>query len=223
MHIKVNFGSSDTLINAKLSPSDMTLDVELTSANQQIPVSFCENTGIGEDTLAMRINDTLITYTNKSAISIPSYCFSRCNSLKSVDMPNVQYIGEYAFYITGVEKLAFPKLASVSDNTFYYTSSLTIFDTSASSIGRNAFYNDTFFKTLILRHNAVVEIEYATFAQTGFLKSLGGGVVYVPNSLLETYQNEAWLEIRERLIDVTFQPIEGSPYELYYADGTPVE
>ena len=223
MHIKVNFGSSDTLINAKFSPSDMTLDVELTSANQQIPVSFGETTGIGEDTLGMMINDTLVIYTNRSVDEIPSYCFAHCSSLKSVDMPNVQYIGQYAFMYTAVEKVAFPNLANLIDYVFYNAYALRFVDLSAASLGKNVFYGAYQFKTLILRHNDIVEIDYSTFAQTGFLKSSGGGTVYVPSALLEKYENEAWLEIRERLIDVTFQPIEGSPYEHYYADGTPVE
>lgn len=218
MRIKVNFGASDTLINAKLNPSDMTLDVELTSANQQIPVSFGENTSIGEDTLGMRMNNTLTTYANDNITEIPNYCFSDCTNLTSIETPNVRKVYSHAFANTGIITLVFPHHDFVtSSSAFQDMHQLKTVDIPSTLLSGYLFRNCRNLETLILRSTTVVIVSASAFTGTPFASGGSGGTAYVPNSLLSDYQT-AWLDY-----SVTFQPIEGSPYEHYYADGTPVE
>ena len=207
MHINVNFKPSDTDINANIS-----------QISQHIPVAFNETIGTGEDTLGMRMNNTLTTYANNDITEIPNYCFSDCTNLNSIETPNVRKVYSHAFANTGITTLVFPNHDFVtSSSAFQDMHQLKTVDIPSILLAGYLFRNCRNLETLILRSTIVVTVSASAFTGTPFASGGSGGTAYVPNSLLSDYQ-AAWSDY-----SVTFQPIEGSPYEHYYADGTPVE
>lgn len=173
----------------------------------------------GEDTLAMRLNNTLTSYTyDEYLYQLPNWAFYKCTSLTSVSMSTLNEITRYVFSgCTGLQEINFPAVRSIGAYAFQGCTSLTevylpgsglslatsVFDgcsnltkitlTNASSItdcmGASAL------ETLILSSDTLVTTNIGTknFFDSSSPIYNGTGYIYVPSSLIEEYKAHwAW-------------------------------
>lgn len=87
------------------------------------------------------------------------------------------------------------------------------------------FYNASSFTKLILRRTAGVATlsNLNSFDNSPFASNGTGGTLYVPQALITDYQNATNWSTILGYTNNQILPIEGSEYEHYYADGTPIE
>lgn len=116
---------------------------------------------------------------------------------------------------------------------FNACSKLEVADVTEARIRTNTFYNNTKLGVVILRKSdAITALENTGAIATGTpFKSGGtGGTIYIPKALYDhlgdsgTYDYQAasnWSTVYG-YGTITFAKIEGSQYENYYADGTPI-
>lgn len=161
------------------------------------------------------------TNTNKDG-----FFFANCSALESFYAPNLEYVyGSYAFANTGSANnhncvFVFPKLKTGSQRLFQ-NSFHRLFDLGPdlSSLLADAFYSGngaTRNKTVILRRTAGV----VTAASADTIREITD--VYCPNDLIASYKTASNWSTRFNGGYITFHAIEGSQYEHYYADGTPI-
>lgn len=189
------------------------------------------------------------TFENTEATSLKAHALSYMNSLTNVSLPNVAYVGANAFYNSAnIETIRLPALRTASTNYIFsgikkmtaialpsITSALGGYafsgDTllakadfgSVASFGGQCFAN-TALDTLIIRRTSVTTLgNINNFNNSPFASGKAGGTLYVPSSLISNYQNATNWSTILGYPNNSIQAIEGSQYENYYADGTPVE
>lgn len=119
---------------------------------------------IALDSVIMR---TLSHLSNHRVTKLPDYVFHYWENLKTVDLPNVTYVGTRSFLFSGITVVDFPRL-----RTLY---------------GKLSFAYCRGLKTFVLRHSAVVPLSYTDcFLDSPIEK--GAGFVYVPDELVEAYK-----------------------------------
>lgn len=166
---------------------------------------------------------------NPYITSLTSYFFAGWK-VKSVNLPNLKSLG-YNNYIANSSALQIIVLsrltAGIPSSGFRGSSStLKTFDMgpSATGLGGYAFRDSTGLTTLILRNPSSVVTLNGTnvFDNTPFASGKAGGTLYVPSSLISSYQSATnWSTILGYSTN-SILPIEGSIYETQYADGTPI-
>lgn len=121
--------------------------------------------------------------------------FNNCAKLTSVNLPNLTATNNQMLQTcTSLEFIDFPKLTALN----------------RSGVFRNCYK----LQTVVLRHTSVVPINNDTFANTPFAGYNGlSGTVYVPQSLISSYQTAANWSTLYSGGHCTFTAIEGSPYE----------
>ena len=122
----------------------------------------------------------------------------------------------------------------LGNNTFEYCTALTAVDMKKPSIAAGAFGNCTNLNTLILRDDSAI----ATLANvnalnnnTCFKNGGSGGTLYVPQSLISSYQSASNWSTILGYANNSIKSIESTHTDpnapidltLYYADGTPIE
>lgn len=152
--------------------------------------------------------------------------FNGCSSLKNCNFPKVIKIeGDQVIEKTAVETLVFPAFTgAVYSNALRYNTSLTAVDLNAcTSLNGNCFYGCTALATLIIRGNSVPTMgNINSLTNTPFASGGSGGTLYVPSAMISNYQAAAnWSTILGYSTN-SIAAIEGSEYEHYYADGTPI-
>lgn len=186
---------------------------------------------------------TKVYSTSLTSLNNANYAFNGCVELKEVNFPNVTTAsaGGYQFADTGsggLEKVSLPKLTTASTNFFYNQQKLTSVDVSlltaipancfqqcyalemldlpkVTSIANNGFFNCRKLTTLILRSTTVVSIANNTVLNNSPFKGYNGltGTLYVPQSLISSYQTGTnWSDIYAAGY-MTISKIEGSVYE----------
>ena len=76
---------------------------------------------------------------------------------------------------------------------------------------------------MILRRSSAVSLNnVGAFTGTPFDSGGVGGEIYVPSSLISTYQSATNWSTIDGYGTITWKAIEGSQYENYYADGTTI-
>lgn len=171
-------------------------------------------------------------------VGLGNYSFSQCTSLVTIHFPNLTSL--YATHCfdgcSALTMACFPKLGTGSTQytytaTFYNCSSLqsadlgTLGDTSRGrGLNNQDFYGCTNLKTLILRKNdAICALGNVNAFQNSAFDSTGtGGTLYVPSSLISSYQSATNWSTILGYANNQILPIEGSIYETQYADGTPI-
>lgn len=120
---------------------------------------------------------------------IDTYAFYSCTSLTSINFPACTTIGESAFYnCSKLTSVNFPVCTSVGSNAFYGCTSLTsVVLNACTSIYSSAFYSCTNLTTLILCASSVCKLGASNVFTSTPIKS-GTGYIYVPASLVTTYQ-----------------------------------
>ena len=164
-----------------------------------------------------------------NATQFDQYSFAWCQHLGSCIFPEVTtFSGNGTFSRAGGTSMAntncilvFPKLALGNVRSSFERGYFLAVD-----IGPNTsnLYNDTFYHntglqtlgTLILRRTASI----VTASTSGAINGLRD--VYVPSALISTYEAATNWSTRVSGGYITFHAIEGSQYENYYADGTPI-
>lgn len=183
-------------------------------------------------------NCASLTNVNLPNIStIGNYAFYGCSGLETVNIPswtgtansnNNNYIFSRAGDITKTI-IVLPSLINFGSRMFD-RGHFKIIDIGKNAIGTifaDTFYNDSYISSSI-KGNVVVEtlilrrLDDVSPATTEDAIN-GLRTVYVPNDLIESYQTATNWSTRYNYGIVTFLPIEGSQYEHYYADGTPIE
>ena len=138
-------------------------------------------------------------------------------SLTTVYLPKLTTIQSYMFYdderLTTVDVSS---ATSVEGNAFQQCYALETLDLpKVTTIKGSGFYNARVLSTLILRHTSVVTLEnvnaFTNTPLTGY--NSGSANVYVPQSLISSYQTASnWSTIYGQG-HLTFVAIEGSQYE----------
>ena len=123
------------------------------------------------------------------ATSIGNYAFYSCFNLTSVNFPAATSISFYAFYnCANLTSVNFPAATYIGSSAFYKCSSLTSVNFPAATyIGNHAFYYCSNLTNLFLTGSSVCTL-YSTTALKSTPIASGTGYIYVPSSLVTTYQ-----------------------------------
>lgn len=191
-----------------------------------------------------------------SATSMKVMAFRANTRLKSLSMPNATELGEQVLYgANKLESIYFPLVNTVASNCLGYCSKLInpIAFPKLASIGGNglgnlsvtgidlggeggtlyasAFVGSTSLAMLVLRSATLKTLaNINAFNNTPFKNGGTGGTLYVPNSLISSYQGASnWSTIlgystnQIKSIESTHtDPNAPIDLTLYYADGTPI-
>lgn len=206
-------------------------------------------TGGGGGEIDPLVDNTIQSYESSAVTSIGNYKFQSCTHLTSVVCPDVTSIGansfdgctvlatvsmkklssirsggQYAFRnCIALENIAFPLLNEVTANTFNGCSALERVDVKGAYVRASAFANCTNLTVLILRNSATSSLaNINAFSGTPFASGGAGGTLYVPQSLISSYQSATNWSTILGYANNSIQAIEGSEYENSYADGTPI-
>ena len=173
--------------------------------------------------------------------------FASYINLTEISLPNCISLGMNAFHsCTNLTKLFLPKVENLSvNNAFYgitcplvltsckgttynrltgYKGSVIDLGLGSYTIGSYSFNNCSNLKRLILRQQSLPTLENINgFVNTPFASNGTGGTLYVPQDLISSYQSASNWSTILGYANNSIQAIEGSEYEHYYADGTPIE
>lgn len=178
---------------------------------------------------------------NLESIFNGSELFNGCTSLMSITNANFpklfrMYSTSIFANCTNLELFCVPKLGTqsigyMSNSTFEGCTKLETVDmASLSRIVGSTFKNCTSLNLLIFRKSSVFTLDNVNaFTGTPFASGGTGGTIYIPKTLydaLGTGTNDYKAATNWSVLDgygtITWAKIEGSQYENYYADGTPI-
>lgn len=167
---------------------------------------FPNLTGVSEDFARGCTNCTLVRMDN--LLTTTNTSFYLCKKITTFVFPKLYQLGG-SLPIAGCSALTAIDFGGKSDNN------------TAIISNNNSFNGDTKLNTIILRSNIVWTLNWpSAFTQTPFGKDKAGGTLYVPQSLITSYEeNTNWATVLAYNINNQILPIEGSQYENYYADG----
>lgn len=219
---------------------------EMAQAIEDIP------SGGGTDYFALSLANTLVNYVNDTNTNIPESAFLGRSNLESVEFTKLQTVGKTAFancsklasikfpvaYMIGQNALQacplvigrFPNAYQLNYGAFMNCGQLTTIDVSGADktpnayIANNTFSGCTKLNVLVLRSASVWQLQNTgAFNNTPFASGKAGGTLYVPSSLVSSYQSATnWSTILGYSTNQILS-IEGSIYETQYADGTAIE
>ena len=152
--------------------------------------------------------------------AISGSAFRNCSSLETVSLSNIKTIGTYCFYDCRIENFSMPKLENAENyslaynsftavtlpnlinaknGAFWYCSELETADfEKLVSIYSQAFYQCSKLENLILRSTTMVSLSSINALSNTKIAS-GEGFIYVPESLITTYQSDViWNTYSER-------------------------
>lgn len=184
--------------------------------------------GGGGDSLAELCNGTLTEYSSDEVTHITSSVFRQYSKLTRLWLPNCQYItGGYAVTRTGLTTLVLPSIVQIrSFGNFENCNSLSAVDLGKdlTTLTEAAFNGCSSLATVVLRRTASVSPlgHINVFNGTPFASGKAGGTIYVPSALISSYQAATNWSTLDGYGTVTWAAIEGSQYENYYVDGTPI-
>lgn len=153
--------------------------------------------------------------------------FRNCSKLNSVYAPKAAWVQGQCFHsCTSLTVIALPACKTIRNQCFYGCNHLEAADfggTTFQMTDQNIFTNCSAFQTLVIRATSVASLSNVNcFNNTPFASSGSGGTIYVPNSLISTYQSATNWSTILGYANNSIQKIEGSYYETHYADGTAI-
>lgn len=181
-------------------------------------------------------NTESVTFTKLRIADL--YSFAGCLA-KKIFLPALTFFGRFAFgNCTRLEKIAFPSINLTSnaniDNAFNGCRALTHVDFGENNTGRIGSAN-TFrycpLEVVVIRQSTMpILYNISAFQDTPFYNGGAGGEIYIPKSLYDHLGDGTALDYKAATnwstVDgygtITWRQIEGSAYEDYYVDGTPV-
>lgn len=170
-----------------------------------------------------------------NVISTGQNAFYNCDHVTSISLPSLRSSGVYA--LAGVKALtaiALPALTGGTPNFFMSGDTAlasTDFGPSVNGLSGQAFGSCSALRTVVLRRSsAIVTCSTNTFNGTPFASGGSGGTIYIPKSLYDHLGDGTSLDYKAATNwstingygTITWAKIEGSQYENYYADGTPI-
>jgi hypothetical protein len=189
---------------------------------------------LGDETVAKLIVERGITeFKDDVLVDIAQYAFCNASNLETIDLPNVESIGEAAFkscskltnvstpnaitigrysfqHCSKLTNVSIPNARTLDQSAFYGCKTLQILDLpNASQMNQMAIAECKVFTTLILRRSAVCAIQYSNM----FSGCPNVITVYVPYDLIDAYENATNWSSLVANGKVTFEAIEGSEYE----------
>ena len=195
-------------------------------------IIMCDPKGGNPYEIARKILARTITeYIDPDITSLGSSCFRNATSLTVLQVHAVTSIAGSALENVHVESLAFPNMISNpgTPGTISYLKKLDYGENFASITSNSLPYSNL--EHLILRNKSSVVNTSASAMNTTPMKSGGSGcTVYIPKVLydhlgdgtsLDYKANSTWAQY-DGYGTITWAQIEGSIYETYYADGTPI-
>lgn len=138
----------------------------------------------------------------------------------SADLPNFAFRG-----CTALVNLALPKGKTAYTQVFDGCSNLEKLDFGGNggSLSANSLKNAPKLNVLVLRSTSVKTLgNINAFDNTCFASGKAGGTLYVPNSLISSYQAASNWSTILGYANNSIQKIEGTVYETKYADGTSI-
>ena len=186
-------------------------DPDLSSAVR----TLCDGYGGGGDELR-----TIIT-------SLGLKAFKNCTLPETLLFPNVTNAMEQSLnMVEGIRAIVLPKITTLG--AYAFSDSPTAYEVidlgdNFGTISTWQFSNDRKLKTLLLRSTTRINLSNINaFNGTPFASNGTGGTLYVPQDLISSYQSASGWSTILGYANNSIQAIEGSQYENYYADGTPI-
>lgn len=175
------------------------------------------------DFLAALLENALTSYVITSN-SIKGYTFRGATNLTSVTFPAaLQSIGEYAFTGSGLRTAVLHSVGTIGTYVFGSTQLTAVDITSLSEININAFNGCASLDVIVLRGDSVTSLRNINaLTGTPFASGQAGGTLYVPQSLISSYQSASNWSTILGYANNSIVKIEGSAYENAYVDGTPI-
>lgn len=180
--------------------------------------------GGGTDHLSELLDNTLTSYTI-TASDIKQHTFRGATSLTSVKFPaSLTDIGDYAFTGSRLIKAVLHTVGTMGTYAFSGITTLTAVDIgSLGQIKANTFNGDTAMNVLVLRGNSVTALaNISALTNTPFASGKSGGTLYVPQSLISSYQSASNWSTILGYANNSIQSIESSTYKTAYVDGTTI-
>lgn len=178
-------------------------------------------------------NCTSLTSVNlPNVTTIGAHVFQGCTHLQLLHLPKLTSItgtNNYSFDFKNTSSrravLVLPSLATVQSDLFRgsttYFSKVDI-GPNFHSIPARMFYQ-AHFTDVIFRSATMVTLTNTNGAGVGASDGLANAKIYVPQAVISDYEaNSTWASAKSSKA-FTYHAIEGSEYEYYYADGTPIE
>lgn len=164
-----------------------------------------------------------VSFNALTDISGTDYMFRNCTNLESVSLPVLTNLGQAGSYFEGCSKLTNVDLKTVTtgyigSNMFKNCTLLAFADLGAPSarINANAFNGCSSLKTIVIRKADSVLPLYNinAFENSPFASGGTGGTLYVPQSLISSYQSASNWSTILGYENNSIEAIEGSIYEI---------
>ncbi|MBQ1716811.1 MAG: leucine-rich repeat protein [Ruminococcus sp.] len=195
----------DKLVDSTQLNADLTLVANAirtkggTSAQLAFPSGFVSaidaipTGGGGTDYLAALLENELTSY-EVTSDRIKAHTFRGASALTSVTFAAANLeIEDYAFYQSGLTYAVLPSLAAMGSFAFGAITSLQAVDiatTTMSEIYTNIFNGSANMNMVVIRDASVLGLRNINaFTNTPFASGKSGGTLYVPNSLISSYQS----------------------------------
>lgn len=244
--------SVDKLVDSTQLDADLTSVANAirtkggTSASLAFPADFVSAiaaipTGGGGNSLADLCNGNITRLDDDNITSFLIQLRNTSWNLQTIFLKNLEAMTlGYCFANTKVETVVLPSLKYGTSASYFFSgaTSLTKIDlgpsysTESQGIRGGTFNGASALNTLILRKSsAIVPLQNINaFGNTPFASGKAGGTIYIPKALYDHLGDGGSLDYKAATNwstvngygTITWAKIEGSQYENYYADGTPI-
>ena len=197
-------------------------------------ISLPNATSIGTSAFQGCSNITSFSAPKHGSFYNKNKVLAQCRKLTHVDLPSATVIGANMFHqCTSLQQIVLPKATDIYAQAFDADTSLEDVDLGPSSINflrTISFRSCSKLNKLILRRTGSIAplSNVNNFESSSFASGKAGATLYVPQDLIDAYKaGTNWSTIlgyTDGNGDPQNQilPLEGSPYEFYYIDGTPL-
>lgn len=174
-------------------------------------------------------NTKITSFESNSVKSFKAdYTFSGCTGLKKIKITSVissNLLNRFASGCSNLETVSLPKFGGQTTTySFYSDAKLHTIDLGkTSTIQSYTFARCTVLKKIIIRRPSLCTLQnVSAFSSSPFASDGSGGTLYVPNSLISTYQSDSNWSTILGYANNNIVAIEGSEFENATADGTPI-
>jgi hypothetical protein len=183
------------------------------------------------DANAFQNCSSLVSVSLPKLITVGGSSFRGCNYLTTLHLPEVTTTSNYSFQaMSRLKYCVLPKVTSIANNAFMSAlasmseSNRATFDFGCTTISGFAFNSARYIGELILRSQTMCTLANVNAFSGVNTFHTTGATLYVPQALIADYTADSkWATVLAYNANNQILPIEGSQYEHYYADGTPIE